>query len=385
MRVLHCIPNMAGGGAERQLALLATAQQRAGFAVGVALLAAGPNSARLEASGAQIFRIGASGNHDPRIAAALVALMRRHRPDVVQTWLPQMDVLGGLAAWLTRSPWVLSERCASEAYRGRITDRLLRATAGRAADAIVANSADGLAYWRGRSAARAVLEVVPNMLPLDEIGVAEPLDLPAAGLATDGPLLLNVGRLAPQKNLPLLLHALAALSAERPFSAIFCGEGPLAGELAALAQRLGLASRVTFAGYRSDIWRLMKRADLLVNLSTFEGQPNAVIEAMACGCPVVASDIGAHRALLGGDLGLLVDAQSPAAVAAALHSVLANRGAARARAARAQTAAAAFGPDAAVRAYDAVYRRITRAPAVPTRASESGPITPVEEGQHVRH
>src|SRR6185436_12110902 len=91
-------------------------------------------------------RIEGLGNHDPRLLVRLVRLLRRARPDVVQTWLTQMDVLGGLAARLVGRPWILSERASALAYPPGLKIRL-RERIGRTADAIVSNSAGGDRYW----------------------------------------------------------------------------------------------------------------------------------------------------------------------------------------------------------------------------------------------
>ena len=98
MTILHCVPNMLGGGAERQVAILSEAQVRAGHDVHVALIEGGPNLALLERSGAAIHWIPAASYYDPRILPRLGRLMRHLRPRVVQSWILQMDVAAGLAS-----------------------------------------------------------------------------------------------------------------------------------------------------------------------------------------------------------------------------------------------------------------------------------------------
>jgi Glycosyl transferase 4-like domain len=107
---------MAGGGAERQLSYLASEQVRLGCDVHVAIIHGGPNLPRLVAAGATVHRLPAFGNHDPQILIRLIRTVRAIKPDAVQCWLLQTEVLGGLAALWTGPPWVLNERASEEAY-----------------------------------------------------------------------------------------------------------------------------------------------------------------------------------------------------------------------------------------------------------------------------
>src|SRR5512132_4101890 len=105
-RVLHCIPDMLNGGSQRQLAYLAREQVRRGWKVHVAFGRHGPNALLLADVGIEVSVFEGRGSHDPRLFLNLRRLIRRFRPTLVQTWLLQMDVVGGLAARLAAVPWV---------------------------------------------------------------------------------------------------------------------------------------------------------------------------------------------------------------------------------------------------------------------------------------
>lgn len=115
-RILHCIPNMAGGGAERQLVYLSEELVRRGWDVHVALIKEGSNFESLAATGTAIHKISTRGNHDLGLLWRLMKLIRAIRPRLVQTWLTQMDVCGGISSRLTRTPFILSERSCAPAY-----------------------------------------------------------------------------------------------------------------------------------------------------------------------------------------------------------------------------------------------------------------------------
>src|SRR5262249_29936560 len=127
--------------------------------------------------------------------------------------------------------------------------------------------------------------------PLDIHNVrrlAEGAANPYSGL---GPYLVAAGRLSPEKDFDLLLAAMPEVR-ERFLQAVLTilGEGPRARELSAQAERLGLRDAVCFAGFRQNPWPYFKHATLLVLPSRHEGLPNVVLEALALGTPVVASE-----------------------------------------------------------------------------------------------
>lgn len=357
MRVLHCIPSMGGGGAERQLAYLAGELSRIGWDVHVALLAGGPNLERLRSSGAAIHSLAARSNYDPAILHGLFRLMRRVRPDLVETWMPQMDALGGAAARLAGVPWILRERSSEPAYAATPKHWWRTAVAG-GASAVISNSNGGDQYWKSRLSARVRRYVVPNAVPVEEIESARSASADETGIDPKAHLVLYVGRLSPEKNLEVLLAALRLALADPGVVAALCGEGPLRPSLEQRLVEDGLANRVRLPGYVSEVWSWLKRATVFVSVSRFEGQPNAVLEAMACGCPVVVSDIPAHREILDGESALLVKPDLPGALAEALAGVLSAPEAAARRAARARARAAAWSIAAIGRRWVEVYQEV---------------------------
>lgn len=133
---------------------------------------------------------------------------------------------------------------------------------------------------------------------------------------------LTVARLDPQKGLDYLVHAAAQVP-----DALFlvAGEGPLGSTLEAEVRSLGLSDRFKLLGFRSDIPDLLRTCDLFVLPSLYEGLPLSVLEAMAAGKPVIASDIGGtDEAVVHGETGLLVPPADPSALARAIRELLAD-------------------------------------------------------------
>ncbi len=356
---------MSGGGAERQLGYLAGELTNMGWEVHVALLSDGPNFRRLESGGVAIHRLRARSNYDPRIGWQLLGTIRAIRPRLVQVWLVQMEVFAGLAAWIMRVPWIFSERSSAMAYPATFKNRLRILFAG-AASAVVSNSVGGDQYWNSRLDIRVPRYVIPNGLPLNEIEAARPVGPEESGLVPEESVVLFVGRFSPEKNLETLRLALRYVVSRPRTVAVLCGEGPLRPQIERQLAEDGIGDRVRLPGYVGDVWRWMKRANVLVSVGFFEGHPNAVLEAMACGCPLVISDIPAHREFLNEESALLVDAHAPAAIAQAIASVFTAPEAAARRAQNARAKAAQWSSRAVARQYVQVYQEVL------ARRSQSG-------------
>jgi glycosyltransferase involved in cell wall biosynthesis len=136
------------------------------------------------------------------------------------------------------------------------------------------------------------------------------------------PIILTLARLDKQKGHPYLLRAAVQVP-----DALFllAGDGPERAGLENLVQQLGIAGRVLFLGYRQDIADLLKICDMMVLPSLYEGLPLSILEAMAAGKPVIATNIGGtNEAVIDGQTGLLVPPADPPALAAAIRKLIEN-------------------------------------------------------------
>lgn len=184
----------------------------------------------------------------------------------------------------------------------------------RSVDAVICPSRQ-LADQLGRSGvSRSRLHVIPNAIAVEDWPFR-----PRRHRA-DGLRVLYVGRLSPEKNVPALLEACADLRRRgRALTLEIAGEGPHREGLIRQAEELGLTEAVTFLGLRDDVSELMARCDVFVNPSLTEGMPNTVLEALANGLPVIATDVGATAELvLHEQTGLLIPPGDVPALAEAI-------------------------------------------------------------------
>jgi glycosyltransferase involved in cell wall biosynthesis len=353
--ILHLIPTLEGGGAERQLTILAAEQARRGLGVHVALRRGGVHEERMRGSGVVIHSLGDFRGVHPLLIARADALVRRIKPDILQTWLPQMDLLGGVVALWNAVPWLLSERNVKESYHRILPLAWVRSRLARYAKGVVANSAEGAEYWIGTLPAPMHVTRIDNAVDVAAICGA-PISCQPSG--NTGHILLFVGRLLEEKGPHLLIQALRHLAERSDVRALFVGDGPLRQEICASITAHDLENRVSMLPYQPDWWGLLKTATALVSPSRFEGQPNVVLEAMAAGCPLIVSDIPSHRAILDTRSALFVPLNNPTALADAIVSLLSDPEAARQRAERASERVTGFTIKSAADAYDRLYGRV---------------------------
>ena len=366
-RVLHLIPTLGSGGAERQLVLLAGALPAFGWETDVAAVHGGFYLAPLTATGATVHRPHVRSNYDPRLLGALARIIRERKPDVVQTWLPQMDVAGGLVLQLLlrrlRVPWIVAER-SSQTLHDEWAKNLLRDLVIHRADAVISNSQEALRRWAAHHP-RVERHHVPNAVPLAELDAAVPPP-EALALRNGGrtSVILAAGRLIELKRFDTFIDVMKRVVTRVDAVGVICGDGPLMPALKAQAQAAGIADRIVFTGFVEEIGGWMKAADVVVGLSLHEGRPNVVIEAMACGTPLVVVDIPEYLEVVDATRARIVP-RDEAAIAAAIVETVRDRDAAQARAAAARAATEAWSLSAVAASHASIYETLAPRPKGP--------------------
>ncbi len=378
MRIGLFLSGLAGGGTQRRMLLLARGLIDRGHEVAVVVASAvGPFAGELPRS-ARLVDLGDHGRRLPIVrrhrglwvplaAPALARWLRADPPDVLVASSTPANLV---AAWARARaapalPLVLVLNLppgAVAAGVGPLRRPLLGALgrACRTADGLVAISA-GV-----KADATATLGLAPGRLAV----VANPVDAAAIAAAArqrpdhpwlapgSPPLLLALGKLQPQKDFSTLLQAFARLRARRPGRLAILGEGPQRAHLEALARRLDIAGDVVMPGFSTAPFGWMGHAACVVSSSRFEGFSNVLVEALAAGATIVATDCphGPADVLGGGTFGRLVPVGDAAAMAEAMAAALD----APADPARQRERAAAFSLATATDGYLAVIGPLAR-------------------------
>jgi len=337
--VLHIISGLDQGGAEGCLCRLIRADQESSHSV-ISLLDEGIYGAALRTGGIPVHTIGMiRGRPSLRGCLKLIRTVKSIHPDIVQTWMCHTDLLGGLAAWITGSGTVvwgirstlLDNKTTS--LSTRLVVRMCAFLSPYIPSAIVSCSATAAEQHIQIGYDSKKMRTIPNGVDLarfqrNQIKRAEVRT--EFGVAEEECLFGMVARYDPQKDHKNLLMALRELATRTDFrwKCALVGRGLDSSNavLRGLLKDSGLDSRVLLQGARDDVSRIMNGLDCHVLSSAYgEGFPNVVAEAMACGVPCVATDVGDARRIIG-NTGWVVPPRDEMALAGALAVVLAELG-----------------------------------------------------------
>jgi glycosyltransferase involved in cell wall biosynthesis len=347
VRLLLVIPGISGGGSERSLRELVPALVGAGIDVSITYMVERPtdNECELESCGVRLHRVR-ERRLDGRVRG-IRGVIASERPDIVHTTLFEADIAGRLAAWRAPgcSPVVLSSIVNTSYDPARLADPNVRPWKLHAARLV-----DG---WTSRSltdhfhavscavkdAAVQALGIDPNRVTVVERGrdpdrLGDPSRERSArarsalGVSPEAALIVTVGRQEFQKGQVDLVAAFDLVAERRPEAQLVL-VGRAGSQSREVEARIGASpyrNRIRTLGHRDDVSDILAAADLFALPSLYEGFPGAVIEAMALGLPVVASDLRTLREVIeDGGSGLLVPAHSPRRLADAMSRLLDDR------------------------------------------------------------
>jgi glycosyltransferase involved in cell wall biosynthesis len=244
-------------------------------------------------------------------------------PDIVISFLTRPNIGTVLAARGMDAPIIISERCIPTLEPLPWAWRLLRRLTYRRADCMVAQTQRVLSYFPAAVQARAC--VIPNPVAVPE-GCGRP---PEDSGGRPQRRTLAMGRLGWEKRFDLLIAAFAQVAPRyRDWGLEIWGEGPDRACLEAQAASTGLGARIRLPGQTREPYRVMRQSDLFVLSSQFEGFPNVLCEAMACGLPVISFDCpcGPREIISDGLDGVLVPAGDVSALATAMSRLMGDGG-----------------------------------------------------------
>lgn len=333
LRVAHIIHSLGAGGAENVLVDLATTAASAELELVVIALSPVPDPVHartLRLRGAAVVELEL-GRWDLRAVHRTTCVLRDHRVALVHTHLKHADVVGALAARWLRLPVVSTLHVIEDDGLSRMA-RYKRgagviARKWSAARTIALSSSQRSWYVRMSGSADRLVVLPNGVLDPDPPGMADIAGLRSQiGVPSGAQLVVSASLMRPEKGHALLLDAVATLPQDWPGMVALAGDGPLRPELEARVRSdLALRDRVRFIGYRSDVPTLLRAADLVLHTSLEDALPTTLIQALAVGVPIVATDVGGIPDIVTPDVGRLVPTRSDA-IAAAVLALLENPG-----------------------------------------------------------
>lgn len=330
--ILIFLPSLSGGGAERVMVHLANGFARQGFPVELVLARAeGPYRAEVD-NGVRVVDLQVS-----RVLFALLALIRHFRATRPAVLLSTQSHANLVAIWAVRLAGASTRIVIREAntasrssanaptLRGRMMPFLMRLFYPWA-DAVVAPSQgvlDDLCRNFNLLPGKVRLLYNPSVSAALLAKAEVPLTHPWFA-SSQPPVVLGVGRLTRQKDFATLIRAFARAEQTGSMRLLILGEGEERRALEGLVRELGLEDKVSLPGFVENPFNYMKRAALFVLSSAWEGLPNVLIQALACGTPVVATDCpsGPAEVLENGRLGVLVKVGDVDAMSVAILNAL---------------------------------------------------------------
>jgi len=329
-QVAFFLPSLRGGGAERVMLNLARGFSERGLQVDLVLAKAeGPY---LKEVPPEVRVVDLKAKRVLYSLPGLVRYLRKEMPDAMLSTLNHANIIALWARRMSGVPFVLAVREAAamrDANPSKLRERLmpfLMRLFYSWADVVIANSngvAEDLINICRVPAEKVRVIYNPVVTPELFARAEEPLDHPWFRPG-ELPVILGVGRLTKQKDFPTLIRAFALVRKERPARLMILGEGEERPRLEALVRELDLEEHVALPGFVDNPYKYMKRAAVFVLSSRREGLPNALIEALALGTPLVSTDCpsGPAEILEGGRWGGLVPVGDMEALANAITAAL---------------------------------------------------------------
>jgi glycosyltransferase involved in cell wall biosynthesis len=326
--VAHVIHSLGAGGAEAVLVELARAAPSAGLRLIVVGLSVAHSGTRVHHSvvpqlrelGATVYEMHAA-RYNPMLAVTLAKLLRKERVDVVHTHMKHADVVGGMAARLARLPSVSTLHVidipTAPLHRLRVKVAVL---ARRLMSSTVIAVSNAQRDWYNQYAGGdAPIVVLPNGVVEPEV-IRDRASIRAeVGVPEDAVFGLCASLMRPEKGHADLVEAIRQLPDDAPLVLVMAGDGPLLENIqSAVDSDPVLRGRTRILGFRRDVPDLLAAADFVVQPSLEDALPTALISALACARPIVATNVGGIPDIVGSDCGFLVEAGHPAALSAAI-------------------------------------------------------------------
>lgn len=346
VNILHVISKLPVGGVENQLLTTLKNYDRMKLNPLVcSLLDKGEIGKEIEDAGIEVFSLNKLKHRfDLTIVKDIYSLIKKRNIKIVRTHQYHANLYGRLAALLAKTPCIVASVHNVYTIDRKLHRRMINRFLARFTDKVVAVSEivkkDILKYDGLR---KDKVTVIYNGIDTDRLLNKDSNVIRSEfNISSDVPVTGTIGRLTFQKGQKYLIEAVSIIKEKFPkIMLLIVGDGPMKDELQNYAKALGLNEHVIFTGSRRDIPALLAAMDIFVLPSLWEGLPNALLEAMASGKPIIATDIPPVREAINFEKeGILVPARNSSAIASSIEFLLVNK-----------TFAVIFGNNAQERAY----------------------------------
>lgn len=320
MKVLVICPNLAAGGAERIWSILLPGLRARGYDARLLALDGGGPFASVLTEREVPFEV-LNMRHRTHLAPLVrSAIVRRFVPDVIVTQAVSALYVGRALARWRRAALIVSDHSGGSLSRRR--EAMVRAMR-RWVDQVVIVAGDQSRTWIERGYPSDQIRIVRNGVEIPDVAesrttIRRELRLPDSAIVA-----VLVATLRPEKRVPDFVDAIRRVKdTHADVVGVIVGDGP---ERLAIEKATNGTTAIRFLGHRNDVSRVLRAGDLLVLSSQYEAAPMAILEAMAAGLPVVATDVGAVRDMIAdGNAGLLVPPCAPEQMAAKLAQLAAD-------------------------------------------------------------
>lgn len=367
------MPVLKGGGAERSIINLASNLDRDKYDISIVAGNIAENIQLDTSKNIRIFNLESSGL--PTLFIKLIKYLKEEKPDILVSALPHINTISmmakkfsgvGTLIVLTEHTIISLIPSTARTWVRKIGARFilphLMGFFYPKADAVICVAKgvmDDLARLVGRLP---TMEVIHNPVFDDNIITLsqEPIGQEQNFFNGGKPFIIAVGRLVKAKNYPSLLKAFRIVLKIITADLVILGDGPEEDKLKKMAVDLGVADNVKFLGFKPNPYKYMSRASVFALSSIREGFGNVIVEAMACGAPVVAADYnsGPSEIIEDGVNGLLVDPQNEKALAEAIIKILKDKDLAKILSDNGRARAKYFSVEKSVKEYEKVFERL---------------------------
>ncbi len=331
INILHIISKLPVGGVENQLSLIIRKYDKKIFCPFVCSLSdKGEIGKEIEEAGIEVVSLNKLKHRfDPTIVSDIYHLIKKKNIKIVRTHQYHANLYGRLAAFFARVPCIVASVHNVYTIDRKLHRRIINRFLARLTDRIVAVSETvkkDILKYDGLHENKVI--VIHNGIDtarfsdIDGKAIRSEFNIPC-----DVPVIGTIGRLTLQKGIKYLIKATSVIKKRFPRITLFIvGDGPIREELQHYAKTFGLNRHAIFTGFRRDVSSLLAAMDIFVLPSLWEGLPNALLEAMASGKPIITTDIPPIREVINSEnVGILIPPKDSTALALSIESLLVNK------------------------------------------------------------